>query len=70
VVVDNALDRLFDVAEPNTVWGEALFANSSRTMVDRSTVRYRAAAMMLNCEMQSNAYLVNGVGLVASGSMW
>lgn len=32
VVVDNTLDRRFDVATPDSVWDEALFAIGSRTM--------------------------------------
>lgn len=34
VVVDNTLDRRFDVATPDSVWDETLFAIGSRTMVE------------------------------------
>ena len=34
VVVDNTLDRQFDVEAPDRVWDEALFAIGSRTMAE------------------------------------
>ena len=34
IVVDNTLDRQFDVEAPDTVWDEALFAIGSRTMAE------------------------------------